>query len=133
MDEGIWIKEVCIPKIVVGHYINKSMLTNMRERTSSITLRSSSVTFERKGVVALPCSTDRRASLGVQVSSAAKPTVLLSCRGQSTPLTVLVHWVHNPVDAGILADHGVLWVDQDDLEVLVRGILHTQRKFRLRF
>jgi hypothetical protein len=48
---------------------------------------------------------------------------LLSYRGQSTQLTVLVHWVHNPVDAGILADHGVLWVDQDDLEVLVRGIL----------
>jgi hypothetical protein len=29
----------------------------------------------------------------------------------------------NPVDAGILADHGVLWVDQNDLEVLVHGIL----------
>ena len=30
--------------------------------------------------------------------------VLLACAGQATQLTVLVHWVHDPVDACIL--HG---------------------------
>jgi len=103
--------------------LREMMVTNTRERASSRPLRSSSVTFERQGVVALPCSTDRRASLGVQVSSAAKSTVLLACRRQSSQLTVLVHRVHDPVDARVLADHCVLRVDQDDLEVLVCRVL----------
>lgn len=87
------------------------MLTNMRERTSTTPLGSSSVTLERQSVVALPGGTDRRASLGVQVPSAAKTTVLLSGRGQPAQFTMLVHWVHDPVDARILANDGVLGVN----------------------
>lgn len=32
----------------------------------------------------------------------AQATVLLSSGGQATQLAVLVHWVHDPVDAGVL-------------------------------
>lgn len=33
--------------------------------------------------------------------------VLLACTSQATQLTVLVHWVHNPVDACILQSQGI--------------------------
>ena len=40
---------------------------------------------------------------------------------------MLVHWVHNPVDARILAYDSVLRVHQDNFEVLVSGILHKRK------
>lgn len=49
--------------------------------------------------------------------------MLSASRGETTKLTVLVDWVADPVDAGILADGGVEGVNQDDLEPLVNGIL----------
>lgn len=113
-------------KIVVGQYINKLMQTNVRGRTSSKALKSSSVALERQGVVALPCGTDGWTSLGVQMTSAAKTTVLLSSGSQSTQLTVLVYRVHNPVDAGILADDGVLGIHQDNFEILVGRVLRMK-------
>jgi len=48
---------------------------------------------------------------------------LLASGGKTTGLAVLVNWVDDPVDAGILADSLVLGVDEDDLEVLVGGVL----------
>lgn len=50
-------------------------------------------------------------------------TGLLAGGGETTALAVLVDGVDDPVDAGVDADRLVLGVDEDDLVVLVRGIL----------
>lgn len=58
---------------------------------------------------------------------------LLASRSQAAELAVLHHWASDPVDAWIVADGGVVWINKDDLEVLVGSILvhpigveHTQ-------
>jgi len=77
---------------------------------------------ERKGVLALPGLS--AASLGVVVSVAlVDTTVVLASAGKTTEFAVLVDWVGDPVDASITADGLVLWVDEDDLEVLVGRVL----------
>ena len=48
---------------------------------------------------------------------------LLSSGGKTTGLAVLVDWGNDPVDAWIATDSLVLWVDENDLEVLVGGVL----------
>lgn len=53
----------------------------------------------------------------------AQSTRLLSGSGQSTRFTVLVNRSDDPVDTRIATDGLVLWVDQDDLEVFVGGVL----------
>ena len=53
----------------------------------------------------------------------AKTSVVLASRGQATALSVLVDSLGDPVDARIVADSHVVRIDQDDLEVLVGGIL----------
>jgi hypothetical protein len=50
-------------------------------------------------------------------------TGLLAGGGKTASLTVLVHRVDDPVDAGVTADGLVLRVDEDDLVVLVGGVL----------
>ena len=52
-----------------------------------------------------------------------KTTVLASCGGEATKLTVLVYRVADPVDAGVTADGLVEGVDHDHLEPLVNGVL----------
>ena len=59
----------------------------------------------------------------VVLVTTAKTSALLAGGGQAAKLTMLVDWVDDPVDAGILADGLVLWVDEDDLVVLVGGVL----------
>ena len=44
-------------------------------------------------------------------------------RGETTAFTVLVDGVDDPVDGGIVADGGVVRIDEDDFVVLVGGIL----------
>lgn len=64
------------------------------------------------------------ASLGLVVAVALVETAgLLAGGGEAAGLAVLVHGVDDPVDAGIAADGLVLGVDEDDLEVLVGGVL----------
>ena len=48
---------------------------------------------------------------------------LLAGGGETAGLAVLVDGVDDPVDAGVLADGLVLGVDEDDLVVLVGGVL----------
>lgn len=50
-------------------------------------------------------------------------TRLLACSSETTGFTVLVNCLDDPVDARITADGFVLWVDEDDLKVLVGGVL----------
>lgn len=64
------------------------------------------------------------ASLGVVVAvTLVDTTALLASGGEGTGLTVLVDGLGDPVDAGIAADGRVRGVDEDDLEVLVGGVL----------
>jgi hypothetical protein len=50
-------------------------------------------------------------------------TRLLASSCETTGLAVLVDCLDNPVDARIATDGFVLWVDEDDLEVLVGRVL----------
>ena len=50
-------------------------------------------------------------------------TRLLAGRGETTSLAVLVDGLGDPVDAGIAADSLVLGVDENNLVVLVGGVL----------
>lgn len=55
--------------------------------------------------------------------SLAQTTALLAGSSEATALAVLVHWVDDPVDAGIAADSLVGGVNADDFVVLVGGVL----------
>lgn len=55
-----------------------------------------------------------------------KTTVLASSGGKSAQLTVLVHRVADPVDAGVTADGGVGDIHHDDFEPLVNGVLSVR-------
>ncbi len=59
----------------------------------------------------------------VESMTLSKTTRLLAGGGETAGLAVLVNWGNDPVDAWIAADGLVLWVDEDDLEVLVGGVL----------
>ena len=61
------------------------------------------------------------------MAAVAEAAVLAAGAGEAPELAVLVHGVDNPVHAGVIADGRVHGVDQDDLKVLVAGVLHQQR------
>ena len=76
------------------------------------------ITPQRQGVVLLPRLSP--SSRGVVVAVTLSETSALLASGRETSaLAVLVHRLDDPVDAGVFADDFVLWVDEDDLEVLV--------------
>lgn len=73
--------------------------------------------------MAQPAST-ARASVGLgEVEASAQSTVLPAGRRLATHLPVLVCMLANPVERSILAHHVVPDVHQDDLVVLVGGVL----------
>jgi hypothetical protein len=78
--------------------------------------------LEVEGVVSLPGLSAASSCLVVAVTL-AQTTRLLASSSETTGFTVLVDWVDDPVDARIAADSLVLRVDEDDLEVLVGGVL----------
>jgi hypothetical protein len=72
--------------------------------------------------VALPGLPPAGSGLVVAVAL-AETARLLAGGGEAAGLAVLVDGVGDPVDAGVAADGLVLGVDEDDLEVLVGGVL----------
>jgi len=50
-------------------------------------------------------------------------SALLACGCQAALFAMLVHWLHDPVDTWVAADCFVLWIDEDDLVVLVCAVL----------
>ena len=58
-----------------------------------------------------------------QVSLGSESSVLLAGGGHSSQFSMLVDGVADPVELGVVADRSVLWVHEDDLEVLVGGVL----------
>lgn len=75
-----------------------------------------------QGVVSLPGLSAAGSGLVVAVAL-VETTGALAGGGEATGLAVLVDGVDDPVDAGIDADGLVVGVDEDDLVVLVGGVL----------
>lgn len=75
-----------------------------------------------EGVVALPGLSPSSGGLVVTMSL-VETARLLSGGSKTTRLAVLVDGLDDPVDASITADGLVLGIDEDDLKVLVGGIL----------
>jgi hypothetical protein len=75
-----------------------------------------------QGVVSLPGLSAAGGGLVVAVAL-VETTGALAGGGEATGLAVLVDGVDDPVDAGVDADGLVLGVDEDDLVVLVGGVL----------
>lgn len=91
-----------------------------------------SVSPQGQSVVLLPSVTTTSLGLGVQVTL-VDTSGLLSSRGKTSVLSVLVDRVDDPVVSWVSSDGNVGWVHQDNLEVLVGGVLvnpvgvqHTQ-------
>jgi len=80
-----------------------------------------SVTTEVHRVVSLPCATSGRTNDVLWALAVA--TVLLAGGGEASEFSVLHHRGDDPVDSWVTTDGLVLWVDEDDLEVLVAGVL----------
>ena len=77
---------------------------------------------EGEGVVPLPGLPATSGGVVVLVTL-VDTTGLLAGGGKTASLTVLVHRVDDPVDTGVTADGLVLRVDENDLVVLVGGVL----------
>jgi hypothetical protein len=85
---------------------------------------SLTVSAQRQRVATLPVGTAGRANdLVGTVAGLSQAAAVLANGRQAAHLTVLVHGVHNPVDARVSADRGVAGIHEDDLEVLVGGVL----------
>lgn len=72
--------------------------------------------------MSLPGLSATSSCLVVAVTLAQTTRLLASC-SEATRFAVLVDWVDDPVDTRIAADGLVLGIDEDDLEVLVGGVL----------
>lgn len=116
---ALWtVKKDLTPSQIMNH-VFLPLIVTAPSASSSTRL---SVAPEREGVVPLPGLS--AASLGLVVAVAlVETTGLLASGGETTRLAVLVDGVDDPVDAGIQADGLVLGVDEDDLVVLVGGVL----------
>ena len=64
--------------------------------------RQSTISLEGERVVALPGGTARGADLVGPVALHAQAAVVLASAGEAAQLSVLVHWVHDPVEPGVL-------------------------------
>lgn len=69
----------------------------------------------------LPSVTTTGLGIVVQVTL-VDTSGFLTSRSKTSSLSVLVHWVDDPVVSGVSSDGVVGWVHQDDLKVLVGGV-----------
>ena len=91
---------------------------------ASLHINCLTITLETLGIAFEPGRTVGSSfdSVGT-VPTLAKTTRFTSSTGKSTAFAVLVHGVHNPVDAGIVANLCVRRIDQDNLIILHSSIL----------
>jgi hypothetical protein len=78
--------------------------------------------LEVEGVVSLPGLSSASSCLVVSVTL-AQTTRLLASSSETPGFAMLVNGVDNPADARITTDGLVLRVDEDNLEILVGGVL----------
>lgn len=106
--------------------ISRNAATPEKPPQSSTLLLSSRerlpVAPQGQGVVSLPGLSAASGGLVVAVAL-VETTGALAGGGEATGLAVLVDGVDDPVDAGVDADGLVAGVDEDDLVVLVGGVL----------
>jgi len=89
---------------------------------AKLPLRHLSVSLEVESVVSLPGLSSASSCLVISVTFAQTTRLLASC-GETSRFAVLVDGVDDPANARIAADGLVLRVDENDLEVLVGGVL----------
>jgi len=82
--------------------------------------RFSTVTTKAEGIVSLP---GRCLGCVVVAISLAKTTVLFSDAGETTSFSPFVDWVSDPVDSCVTTNSFVIWVDQDNLIILINTVL----------
>jgi hypothetical protein len=103
-------------------------------------MSTSAVSPQRQGILSLPSLSPSGRSIVVPVPFAQTPR-FLACGSETTRFTVLqcpsqpksptpfseifylVNWINNPIDARITTDGLMLGINQNDLEVLISGIL----------
>ncbi|KAL2282014.1 hypothetical protein FJTKL_11098 [Diaporthe vaccinii] len=110
----------CPPKPSSSHAHNP--IPTSTTRSPSAGASRLSVAPQGQGVVLLPGLSAAGLGLGVAVAL-VETTGLLAGGGEATSLAVLVDGVDDPVDARVDADGLVLGVNEDDLVVLVGGVL----------
>lgn len=81
------------------------------------------VATEGEGVAALPGGTSRTTNGLGKLVALSEAAALLASRSEATELAVLHGGLADPVHAGVATDSLVAGIDEDDLKVLVGGIL----------
>ena len=74
-------------------------------------------------VSSLPGGSDRWSSVVGSVSLLSETSVFLTSGGETSELSLVLLLGNNPVDSWVLLDGGVVWINADDLEEFVGGIL----------
>ena len=75
------------------------------------------------GVSSLVVGVSGWSSLATSVTLDSEPSSRSSSGGESSQFSVLVDWVGNPVDSGVISDSVVSWVNKDDFVELVGSVL----------
>lgn len=75
-------------------------------------------------LASLPVGVSGRSGLGSEVGSLLVETSALATSGSQTAhFSVLLGDINDPVDSGVVSDGSVGWVNEDDLEPFVNGVL----------
>lgn len=115
----IIMRTSCSPKLCAEPYCMHGMLFSNETRSLRIRMQPSiaahaslcmtcslpkhlSEAAQGHAVTALPASTARGPGLACNATLLTQPTALLASGGEATQLTMLVHWVADPVNAGVL-------------------------------
>jgi hypothetical protein len=97
---------------------------NRTLRSILVTSKSLTVTTNGFGVASLPASvgwtTD---SIVGAVTSNTESSGFATSGCESTSFTVFHNWLADPVNARVVSDNNMWWVNKDDFEVFVCGIL----------
>merc|ERR1711972_90684 len=82
-------------------------------------MNSLPLSVELKGVSSLPCFVSGTTDGLSESVTLAEASGLLAGRGEALELSVLVHWLGDPLHVWVSSDDLVHWVDHHDLVVLV--------------
>lgn len=82
-------------------------------------IEQSTISTEGQCISPLPATATRATNHLVVAVALTHTTVFTASSGQTTQLTVLVHWFADPVDSWITAYSFVEWVYHDDFKVFV--------------
>ena len=112
-------------RIIDNVYIRLNISFRKKNNNNNNTFAASlTVSFETKSIASLPVFTPRTTHCFIStVATFAESASFTPGGSQPTHFTVFVRWCHDPVDAGIVADDFVLWIDKNNFEIFERSIL----------